>query len=147
MSTIPPPGGTNLPSLLSALDPQLHEGEYVFVTTTRAPEGLDPILTFQEPEGRTLILPKAQALRSGLPWIFPSAWITLRVHSSLEAVGMMAAIATALAEEGISCNAVAAYHHDHLFVQHDRAEDAMRALNRLTSARPRTPFGRPAKEG
>ncbi|MBC6462342.1 ACT domain-containing protein [Actinomadura sp. HBU206391] len=128
-------GQTDLGRLLAGLDPQLHEGEYVFVTlpdAASAPPGLDPVLSFQEDEGRTLILPRGQADDAGLAGLFPSAWITLRIHSSLEAVGMMAAVATALARAGISCNAVAAYYHDHVFVQHDRAREAVGLLRDLS---------------
>ena len=59
-------------------------------------------------------------------------WITLDVHSSLEAVGLTAAVSAALAEENISCNVVAAYYHDHLFVPVADAERAMETLMRLT---------------
>ncbi|WP_188187422.1 ACT domain-containing protein [Nonomuraea sp. SYSU D8015] len=126
-------GETDLGRLLAGLDPVLHEGVYVFVTLPdrTPPAGVDPVLVFQEAEGSTLVLSRDQADRAGLPGVFPSAWITLRVHSSLEAVGMMAAIAGALAEAGISCNAVSAYYHDHLFVPHERAEEAVRLLRGL----------------
>jgi hypothetical protein len=129
-------GETDLGRLLAGLDPRLHEGEYVFVTLpdgVAVPAGLDPVLAFREDEGRTLILRRDEAEGEGLPGVFPSAWITLRVHSSLEAVGMMAAVATALAGAGISCNAVAAYHHDHVFVQYDRAGEAVALLRDLSA--------------
>ena len=126
-------GETDLGRLLAGLDPMLHEGEFVFVCLPgrSVPEGLNPVLIFDEEEGRTLILPRSQAEGAGLEGSLPSAWITLRIHSSLEAVGMMAAIAAALADAGISCNAVSAYYHDHIFVQHDRAADAVRLLRDL----------------
>ena len=62
---------------------------------------------------------------------FRSAWITLRVHSDLAAVGLTAAFARALADAGIACNVVAGVHHDHLFVPADRAGDALAALRAL----------------
>jgi hypothetical protein len=49
----------------------------------------------------------------------------LTVHSSLEAVGFLAAITARLAETGISVNVVSAFYHDHLFVPHDRADEAL----------------------
>ncbi|EKD51400.1 MAG: hypothetical protein ACD_62C00265G0006 [uncultured bacterium] len=58
--------------------------------------------------------------------------ITLTVHSGLDAVGFLARISTALAEAGISLNAVSAFYHDHLFVPVDRAGEAMVALERLS---------------
>ena len=85
-----------------------------------------------EPEGRTLVLPRQRADELGLPYEFVAAWITLHVHSALDAVGLTAAFATALTAEGISANVVAGYFHDHLFVPEDRADDAMRALRRLS---------------
>jgi len=60
------------------------------------------------------------------------AQITLRIHSSLEAVGMMAAIAAALTARDIPCNAVSAYYHDHLFVPWQRRDDTLAALQALT---------------
>jgi hypothetical protein len=62
---------------------------------------------------------------------FRAAWITLSVYSDLHAVGLTAAVAAALASEGISCNVVAALRHDHLFVPVDRADDALTVLERL----------------
>lgn len=129
------PGEHDLARLLAGLDPVAHDGEYVFVTVPgeAVPAGVDPVMTFAEAEGRTLILRREQAEAAGLAWTFPCAWITLRVHSSLAAVGLLAAVAGALAAAGISCNAVAAYHHDHLFVPHDRAAEAVRLLRGLAS--------------
>jgi uncharacterized protein len=126
-------GETDVGRLLAGLDPLLHDGEYVFVTLPdrRTPDGVDPVFSFDEDEGRTLVLPRGQADAAGLEGAFPSAWITLRVHSSLEAVGMMAAIAGALADAGISCNAVSAYYHDHLFVPCDRGREAVDVLRGL----------------
>lgn len=62
----------------------------------------------------------------------PFALITLEVHSDLLAVGFMAKIASTLAEEKISCNAVSAYYHDHIFVQYERKEDAVTALEKIS---------------
>ncbi|WP_433173135.1 ACT domain-containing protein [Actinoallomurus sp. CA-150999] len=126
-------GETDLGRLLAGLDPVLHDGEYLFVTLPdrETPPGVRPVFVFEEDEGRTLVLPRAEAGEAGLEGVFPSAWITLRIHSSLEAVGMMAAITTALTEAGISCNAVSAFYHDHLFVPFDRGRDAVAVLRSL----------------
>ncbi|MBO2449169.1 ACT domain-containing protein [Actinomadura barringtoniae] len=127
-------GETDLGRLLAGLDPELHDGEYVFATlrARTLPVGVEPVMTFEEDEGRTLVLPREQAERAGLDATFSSAWITLRIHSSLEAVGMMAAIATALANAGISCNAISAFYHDHIFVPCERADEAVALLRGLT---------------
>jgi hypothetical protein len=53
------------------------------------------------------------------------------VHSSLEAVGLTAAFATALSREGISCNVLAGHHHDHILVATADAERAMDVLHGL----------------
>jgi hypothetical protein len=124
--------GTHLPSLLRGLDPQLHDGVYVFASV---PPGVVPdvvpVATMAEDEGTTVVLPEADAARLGLDATYRCAWITLRVASSLEAVGMLAKVTAVLAAHGISVNPVAGVHHDHLFVPHDRAADAMAALDEL----------------
>ena len=125
-------GETQLTVLLRSLAPERQPGEYVYATVPVLPTGLDPALVFREQEGWTLVLPRAQAEAAGLDFTFPCAWLTLRVHSSLQAVGLTAAVADALADAGIACNAVAAYYHDHLFVPLDRADEAIEILRRLS---------------
>jgi hypothetical protein len=95
------------------------------------PEGVDPIATVREDEGLTLVLSRADADAAGLSYEAAQAWITLRVHSSLEAVGMTAAVAAALTDAGISCNVLAAFHHDHVFVPAQRGEQARAVLAAL----------------
>ena len=89
--------------------------------------------TFREQEGLTVIVEAETAMRAGAPVVLRAAWITLTVHSDLEAVGLTAAFATALGAAGISCNVVAAAHHDHIFVPTHAAERAMAALKKLQS--------------
>jgi hypothetical protein len=128
-------GGTHLPDLLRGLDPQLREGVFVFASV---PAGtvLDaaPVATMAEDEGTTVVLAEGEAQQLGLAARYRCAWITLRVASSLAAVGMLARVTTALARRGISVNPVAGFHHDHLFVPLDRAADAMAALDELRGA-------------
>lgn len=124
-------GETDLERLLIDLAPALMPETYVFAQTDeRSPPGA--IMTFREAEGMTVVMTQEQAAAAGLKATFPSRLITLRVHSSLEAVGFLAAILPKLAAEKIAVNAVAGYCHDHLFVPQDRAEDAMRVLRELT---------------
>ena len=126
-------GETDLSNLLRALTPVRQPGSYVFCTVA-SPHGLDLrecIGQFREPEGTTLILPQATADRLYLPYTYEAAWLTLTVHSSLEAVGLTAAFAQALAAAQISCNVVAAYYHDHVFVATRDADQAMAVLQRL----------------
>ncbi|MFF0630835.1 ACT domain-containing protein [Streptomyces sp. NPDC004296] len=85
-----------------------------------------------EEEGLTLVLDRQDADQAGLTYDYVASWITLRVHSSLEAVGLTAVFAEALAQAGLSCNVVAGFHHDHLFVPHADAPRALAALEQLT---------------
>jgi len=127
-------GETDLDTLLAGLQPRLHPDEFVYCT---APEPVgDPIAVFREAEGYTLIMPRREAERFGIPYTYPCRMITLTVHSSLEAVGLLARIATVLAECGISVNAVSAYYHDHLFVPVERADDALEVLRTARRSRP-----------
>ncbi|MFA0698523.1 ACT domain-containing protein, partial [Vibrio sp. 10N.222.49.C9] len=93
---------------------------------------LDPVGTFIEPEGLTLVLERSVAEQHQLSFDGAFRMITLTVHSSLEAVGLTAAVSTKLAEKGISANVIAAYYHDHIFVQAAKAELALQALNEFS---------------
>jgi hypothetical protein len=105
------------------------------------PIGLDPVATVRELEGRTLVLPREAAEIAGLAGTFRSAWITLRVRSALTAVGLTAAVSAALTRDGISCNVIAGFHHDHLFVPFDQAGRALAALAALSHVRPDSASG------
>ncbi|PSL23778.1 hypothetical protein CLV42_117136 [Chitinophaga ginsengisoli] len=127
-------GITDISTLLKHMTPQLHEGEYVFCTVDN-PGQIDlqeVIGTFREEEGITLILARETADRLQLPYTYTAAWITLTIHSSLEAVGLTAAFSTALAKAGISCNVIAAWYHDHIFVAAGDADKAMQTLKSLS---------------
>jgi uncharacterized protein len=127
-------GETNLQILLREMKPKLNEGEFVYCTVESKDQvvPLDPLGMFAEAESVTVILPKSQADAMRLAYSTTFAWITLTVHSSLEAVGLTAAIAKALTEASISCNVVAAYYHDHIFVPKKDAAQAMNILQALT---------------
>lgn len=128
-------GETDLTRLLASMQPVLNPGEYVFCTVASAgPVPPDLVLgSFREAEGLTLIMARPDADVYGVPYGAAMAWLTLTVHSSLAAVGLTAAVATALAREGISCNVLAAYYHDHLFVGHADAARALKALQTLAA--------------
>ncbi|PSN10524.1 transporter [filamentous cyanobacterium CCT1] len=127
-------GETDLTQLIKTMKPMLRQGDYVFCTLPNAtcPPHLDPVGYFKEDEGLTLMLPKPQADAAGLSYSAVFALITLTVHSSLEAMGLMAAIATHLASHGISVNPVSAFYHDHLFVPVRDAERAIALLRSLS---------------
>lgn len=127
-------GETGLRVLLGSMQPELAPGVFVFATLaagTMVPLGLDPVMSFREREGQTLILSEDQAKAAGLAPTFRCRMITLNIHSALEAVGFLAAILPALAAAGMGINPVSAFYHDHLFVPADRADDAMAVLVRL----------------
>ncbi|KUG09583.1 ACT domain-containing protein [Solirubrum puertoriconensis] len=129
------PGQTDLRQLLRTLQPELQPGSYVFCTV-RSLSGINPddvLCLFREQESLTVILPQAAADVLGLSYSFVASWITLTVHSALEAVGLTAAFATALTQANISCNVVAAYYHDHLFVTQADAERALGVLRQLSA--------------
>ena len=124
---------TPLTELLRQLDPYLHEGTYAFCACPRnaAPAQFEPLAMFLEDEGCSLIVTESTAQRAQLPVMFRAAWITLRVNSELHALGLTAAVATALADAGIPCNMLAALRHDHVFVPVEMAGRAMLALCEL----------------
>lgn len=126
---------SELEVLLKSMSPQIIEGNYVFCTV-KGPLSeywhLDPIATFREQEGLTLVLLEQQAKADQLQFDSVFSLITLTVHSSLEAVGLTAAFATKLASYGISANVIAGYYHDHIFVQSTLAEKALQALQEFT---------------
>lgn len=127
-------GETDLQKLLQGMQPELNEGEYVFCTVDSFQRAalLNPICVFQEKEAVTIILPKPKADDLALPYSVICAWITLTVHSSLEAVGLTAAVSKSLTDANMSCNVVAAYYHDHIFVPVQDAKRAMDVLLQLT---------------
>jgi hypothetical protein len=129
-------GETDLAKILKTLKPKHNAGDYVFcVVNDLNTFNLNEIIFFfREEEGTTVILRKDVADKLNLEYTFVAAWITLTVHSSLEAVGLTATFSKALAEDGISCNVVAAYHHDHIFVPRKDGEKALKVLTKLSES-------------
>lgn len=126
-------GEKNLHTLLSTMMAVLDETRYVFVSLkeTPPPDWWTPLMVFNEMQGTTCIVPQEQAEAAQIPYEYPCRRITLQIHSSLEAVGFMARIATQLAEEGISVNPVSAFYHDHLFVPEGAESAALQVLEKL----------------
>lgn len=125
------PGETDLKRLLAGMKPKLQPGIFVFSTVpvgAAIPAGLEAVMTFRESEGMTLVLDEARAREAGIDGTFRARMITLEVHSSLEAVGFLAAVTARLAEAGMGVNPVSAFFHDHLFVPAERAAEALRIL-------------------
>ena len=128
-------GETDIENLLTSMSPILMHGEYVFCNFPDAQYGdrseLKPFASCVEPEGLTLIIPRARADANQLSYDSVFRGITLRIHSSLDAVGLTAAVSLKLTEQEISANVIAGYFHDHIFVQSEYAEKAMAALGEL----------------
>lgn len=133
-------GETDLTKLLASMSPELSDEEYVFCTLPGARYGdiprSSPFAAISEAEGLTLIVPRSRADEEG--WRYESVYkrITLRIHSSLDAVGLTAAFASKLTEHGISANVIAGYYHDHIFVRSEHAERAVEALGELARRQP-----------
>lgn len=124
----------NLQALLAGMHPVQREGEYVYVLWPHGrplTAGIEAAV--REAEGLTVVLPRAEADRQGLSYDFVGAWITLQVHSALEAVGLTAAVSRALTEARISCNVLAGFHHDHLLVPAAEAPRALEVLAELAA--------------
>lgn len=121
---------SNFDEILAALDPQ-PEGVYVFASVAQVPAGVEPFATIREAEGITVVVTFDEAKAAGLPTDEAYARITLGVHSALNSVGLTATIAQTMASRDISCNVVAGYHHDHIFVQSDRSAEALELLHDL----------------
>jgi hypothetical protein len=134
--TTEPVRGTR--EMLSGMTPSLDTAEYVFCTTADVAlangASHNALAWFREDEGFSLVLEIAQARRFGFDCALPMRRITLTVFSSLEGIGLTAAVSDALTRDGIPCNMVAAYHHDHVFVPSDKAERAMAVLIDLQAA-------------
>ena len=128
------PGETKLSKLIRGMSPSLNEGEYVFVSVTdlRGIERSHTLCEFKEAEGISLVLKRQKAEELKLEYEFISSWITLTVHSSLEAVGLTASVSQVLASHGISCNVIAGYYHDHIFVAKADANKALKLLSDLS---------------
>lgn len=123
-------GETDLKTLLGSMQPELQPGVLVFVTmpSPSLPDGTAPLMVFREREGWTCILDEEVARAAGLAGTFRCRMITLNIHSSLEAVGFLAAITVRLAASDMGVNPVSGFYHDHLFVPADRASEAMTIL-------------------
>lgn len=128
-------GITDLDILLSSMKPHLHSEDYVFCTFANTSIidtlSLNPLCSFQEEEGLTLIIRKTIADMNRIEYASIFSQITLTVHSSLDAVGLTATISSKLTDNNISANVIAAFYHDHIFVPKDKSLVAISCLNEL----------------
>jgi hypothetical protein len=128
-------GIKDLPVLLNSIKPELDKRDFVFCSVSEEKLKkliLNPTLKFKEKEGMTLIITKEDADKNELNYENIWSLISLTVHSDLNAVGFLATIATKLAENDISINAVSAYYHDYLFVPKDKSKKALELINEFS---------------
>ena len=126
----------DLKTLVASMSPRLNSGVFAFIGVAgdHKPAWENVVAAIREPEGLSLVVPLEVAEQLGAAVLFRAAWITLTVHSDLQAVGLTAAFSRALTDVGISCNVVAGAYHDHIFVPHEQASDAMAVLVSLQRA-------------
>ena len=127
-------GQTDVEAMLATLTVTQRPDPYTFVTGDWPALVPGAAASLVEPEGTTLVVTVAAAEAAGAPVGFEAAWLTVDVHSALDAVGLTAALSGALAAAGIACNVLAGYHHDHLLVPWNRAADAVATLRSLSAA-------------
>lgn len=128
-------GETNLSVLLRNMEPVLNPGKYVYchVNSTAGLDLDSLVAVFKEKEAVSVIVSKEWADKKKWQYYTVCRWITLNVHSSLQAVGLTAAFSNALSSAGIGCNVVAAYYHDHIFVAEKDAAAALSVLKKLVA--------------
>ncbi|MEA3002706.1 MAG: uncharacterized protein QOH81_1494 [Sphingomonadales bacterium] len=129
-------GQTDLRTILETMQPSLSDLQFGFGTMPDPAAALripGLIATFLEEEGLSVVAPARALAENGIAHSPGWARISLTIHSSLAAIGLTAAIASALAEQGISANVVAAYFHDHLFVPWEQRHEAMAVLSALAT--------------
>ena len=109
----------------------LNKGEYVFcsIIDIHKISMSNIICSFKESEGYSIIISKEEAIKNNLPFYFVSAWITLEIDSTLDSVGLTSSFSRELTNAGISCNVIAAYHHDHIFVPYKKRLKAVKILS------------------
>ncbi len=128
-------GETDLAAMLQSISVSVRPDHYVVVTL---PPGIEPPIVgpeiaavILEDEGATVIATARRAAREQWPHDFVASWLTIDVHSALEAVGLTAAFSRQLGRAGIPCNVIAGFYHDHILVPVDKTEAAVEVIEAL----------------
>lgn len=126
-------GLTDLQQTLQSLKVLCDDIEYGFASIENESQ-IDRnkvLATFHE-NGRLAVIAPLNYLNSlNIENEGPYAKLTIDIHTSLELVGLTAVMATELAKNGISANVVAAFYHDHVFVQYELRKQAIDLLEAL----------------
>jgi len=129
-------GETDVQLILKNMQLSVHEGQYVFCSLPDLSivdiREVKSMIT--EKDGVSVVLAQGYADALQLRYDFVASWITIDVHSSLSAVGLTSVISNALSQDSISCNVVAGFYHDHLFVCHTDCNRAVAILRSLSGS-------------
>jgi hypothetical protein len=126
----------DLQELLASLEATRRPGRWCMVSGVTLPADVAVAATIVEVEGLTAVISIEDAAALKITMTLPMAWLSLGVVSTLDSVGLTAVVATALAKEGIACNVLAGYYHDHLLVPDERADQALAVLKALADPEP-----------
>ncbi len=129
-SRVAAPGETDLTKLLAAIDVVRRPGSYVYVVRGPGEPAPDEVVAMIDEAASISYVVSADSSAAG-DGHFRAAWLTLTVNSSLDGVGLCAAVATALVARDIPANVLAGFYHDHLLVPEELADQAIAAIHTL----------------